>query len=91
MNNNTNANQNVYLEDRKKLTVSGVEHVDKFNENIIVIVSTNGLITIKGENLNINKLNLDDANLKIEGQIDSIVYSNKSFNSKKGLLKNMFK
>ncbi|WP_066500755.1 sporulation protein YabP [Abyssisolibacter fermentans] len=92
MNNIVNTtNQNIYLEDRKKLNITGVEHVDKFNESCIVIVTTNGVVTIKGEVLNISKLNLDDANVKIEGHIDSMVYSNKSINHKKGLLKNMFK
>lgn len=85
------SNQNVYLENREKLTMSGVEHVDKFNENNIVVETTNGVITIKGDNLNISKLSLDDSNVKVEGHIDSIVYSNKSLGNKKGFIKNMFK
>ncbi|WP_200804883.1 sporulation protein YabP [Anaerosalibacter sp. Marseille-P3206] len=84
-------NQNIYLEDRKKLTITGVEQVESFNDNIILLNTIKGGITIKGEGLNINKLNLEDGNVKIDGVINGIVYSNKEFGSKGNLLGKMFK
>ncbi len=85
--------QNVFLEDRERLSVSGVENVESFNENIIKILTVRGLLTIKGQSMNINKLNLEEENVKIEGEIDSFEYSDKSTSEsrKKGLLKKMFK
>lgn len=84
-------NQNIFLEDRKKLNITGVEQVESFNDNTIVLITVKGGITIKGENLNINKLNLDDGNVKIEGNINGIVYSNKEISRKGNLFEKMFK
>lgn len=84
-------NQNVFLEDRKKLSITGVEQVESFNDNIIILVTIKGVITIEGEKLNINKLNLDDGNVKIDGSISGIVYSSKEGNKRGNFFEKMFK
>ncbi|MBS4534688.1 sporulation protein YabP [Clostridium sp. D2Q-14] len=85
--------QNLILEDRKKLSISGVEHVENFNEEQIVLDTVEGSLMIKGESLNISKLNLEDGNVKIEGMLQSLVYSNKSTSNSKenGFLRKIFK
>ena len=70
-------NQNIIVEDRENMTVTGVEQVESFNENTIVLTTIKGGMIIKGEDLNISKLNLDDGNVKIQGKINGINYSNK--------------
>ncbi len=89
----SNRSHNVVLENRKKMSVSGVEHVTSFNPDVIVLVTVQGNMTIKGEELDIKKLNLDDGNLSIEGYISSIVYSDKEDIGSKGIgfLGKMFK
>ncbi|WP_432404966.1 sporulation protein YabP [Wukongibacter sp. M2B1] len=89
----SNRSHNVVLENRKKMSVSGVEHVTSFSPDIIILVTVQGNITIKGEELDIKKLNLDDGNLSIEGYISSIVYSDKEDIGSKGIsfLGKMFK
>lgn len=82
--NMSNRSHNMILENREKMTVSGVEHVTSFNTTLIILVTVQGNITIKGENLDIKKLNLDDGNLAIEGYINSIVYSDKEDIASKG-------
>lgn len=91
--NNLNRSQNVILENREKLSVSGVEHVNSYNENTIVLYTVKGKITIKGNSLNLNKLNLEDGNVTINGSINGIIYSERDTpNSKSGgLLGKMFK
>lgn len=84
-------NQNIYLEDRKKLSITGVNQVDSFNDNNIVLSTVKGGITIKGEELNISKLNLEDGNVKIDGEISGILYSNNLASSKGNILGRMFK
>lgn len=76
--------QNLILEDREKLNISGVEHVESFNEEQIVVDTIRGSLIIKGESLNISKLNLEDGNVKIEGMFESLIYSNKSASDSKG-------
>ena len=70
-------NQNIMVEDREKMTVTGVEQVESFNDNTIVLTTVKGGMTIKGEGLNISKLNLDDGSVKIEGKINGVNYMTK--------------
>ncbi|KXG73958.1 sporulation protein YabP [Thermotalea metallivorans] len=81
------------LENREKLSISGVEHVDSFNENTVLLETVQGVLTIKGNELNINKLNLDDGNVVVEGFFYSINYSDKDSLQNKGVgfLGKMFK
>ena len=47
------------LEDRRALTLSGVSDVDSFDEMTVIVYTDLGELTIKGENLHINRLNLE--------------------------------
>lgn len=47
------------LEDRSRLTVSGVEEVERFDENTVVLSTAQGGLEIQGEGLHIEKLSLD--------------------------------
>jgi len=66
---------NILLENREKLSITGVEHVHNYNSEQIVLDSVAGIITIKGRELDIKKLNLEDGNISIDGNIDSLIYS----------------
>ena len=61
INNSTNVVQNVILENREKLSISGVLDVLSFDDQIVILETELGLLTIKGDNLRINKLSLDTA------------------------------
>jgi sporulation protein YabP len=89
----TNIIQNVILENREKLTISGVLDVLSFDDQIVIVETDLGLLTIKGENLRINKLSLDTTEVIVEGKIFSLSYSEKSLdkNSSGGLLGKIFK
>lgn len=85
--------QNVILENRSKLTVSGVLDVLNFDEQIITIDTELGILVIKGSNLHLNKFNLESTELNVEGDIVSLIYNDKSINKKNGesLLTKIFK
>lgn len=82
--------QNILIEDRNNLTISGVEQVDSFNENTIVLSTIKGGLSIKGENLNVSKLNLDEGNVKITGTVNSLTYISKE-GAPKNLMGKIFK
>ena len=84
-------NQNLLLENRSKLTITGVEQVESFNENTIILMTVKGGITIKGEELNVGKLNLDDGNVKIDGTINGIIYNDKDSSQKGNIIGKLFK
>lgn len=64
----------VILEDRQQLAVSGVEEVESFDENTIVMYTSRGTLVIRGEGLHIEQLSLDGGDLKVEGAIDGLAY-----------------
>ena len=77
------------LEGRERLTVSGVEDVERFDENTIVMSTTAGTLVITGENLHIGKLSLDGGELHVDGQIDALSYEDQSY-GRSGLLHRLF-
>jgi sporulation protein YabP len=64
----------VILEDRSALSVSGVEEVESFDENSILMSTAQGTLVVRGEGLHIEKLSLDGGDLKVEGSIDALSY-----------------
>lgn len=62
------------LEERGSLTVSGVEEVESFDENTIVMGTAQGLLIVRGEELHIEKLSLDGGDLRVHGTVDSLTY-----------------
>ncbi len=69
---------NCILEDRKNLSVSGVNNVGSFDEETIVAITDKGELTVKGEGLHITKLSLEVGELQIEGKIDLLQYADVS-------------
>ena len=67
--------QNIILENRRKLSVSGVEEVISFDDKLIVLKTTLGNLTVKGEDLHINRLNVESGDVMIDGIADSLTYS----------------
>lgn len=84
--------QNLFVENREKLTISGVTDVISFDETTITLNTELGGLVLKGTGLHINKLNVEDGNLSIEGYITSCTYTDKSDNKKTGsFFSNIFK
>jgi len=82
---------NFLLENREKMSLSGVVDVDIFNPDMVVVQTEMGMLTIKGIDLHINKLNLESSELCLEGEINSCIYSEKTGNTGGGILSKIFK
>lgn len=82
---------NLILEDRSRLSITGVTDVDTFDESKIILFTREDTMEIEGYDLHINKLNTDNGELIIEGEIVSIVYTGRDAKNKKGLFGRMFK
>lgn len=76
---------------REKINVSGVEDVDSFDDDKIIAYTTEGLMTIKGAQLRINRLSVESGELEIEGEVDSIEYADGHKSDKGGLLSKIFR
>ena len=85
------AAHHIIVEERERLSVSGVEEVERFDENTIVMTTVRGTLVIQGENLHIEKLSLDGGHLKVEGVIDALSYEDSGRSSSGGLLSRLFR
>lgn len=83
--------QNILIEDRNKVTITGVEQVESFNDNTIILRTVKGGMVIKGEELNVGKLNLDDGNIKVDGIINGINYVEKDYTQKGNIIGKIFR
>lgn len=62
------------LTGRERLTVTGVEDVERFDETGIIMSTAAGTLIVTGEELHIGKLSLDGGELHVDGRIDSVAY-----------------
>ena len=76
--------QNIYLENREKLNISGVKDVLSFDDQMVILETELGLLTIKGDNLRIQKLSIDTLDVSIQGTINTLIYSDHSTEKKGG-------
>ena len=62
------------MENRSKLSLSGVEDVSGFDENLIVLSTAVGALNIRGEQLHIERIDLDAGQLEVRGKIGELSY-----------------
>ena len=83
---------NITLENRKKMILTGVEEVISFDDEKILLNTKLGALTIKGQNLKMNKLDVQNGDVMINGEIYYIVYSGKEIKKEKeGIFARLFK
>ena len=63
------------LSNRRTGTISGVTDVISFDIAEILLETEQGMLTIKGADLHVNRLTLEKGEIDIEGRIDSLTYS----------------
>ena len=78
----------ISMEDRARLNVTGVEDVESFDENVIVMNTSRGDLIVRGSGLHIEKINLEVGELRVEGLISDLSYEEKS--SSGGFLSRLF-
>lgn len=85
--------QNLILENRGKLSISGVLDVLSFDDQVVILETELGLLTVKGENIRINKLSIDTSEVIVEGEISFLSYSDKELEKQKsgGFMSKIFK
>ena len=84
--------QNIVIQNREKTIVTGVEDILSFDDELVIMQTNLGMLTIKGQELKMNKLNLDNSELIIEGKTCAIAYSDAvDGNKKQGFMSKLFK
>ncbi len=68
------SSQNVIIESRKRLEMSGIKDVISFDDETILLDSVMGRITVKGEELHIESFNTSSGDLSASGTVHAVVY-----------------
>ena len=84
---NTNSREKLVIEARKLLSLSGVETVDGFNEQMLKLTVNGTKMQILGENIKINSFNKANGNLCAQGNFLEIKY----YHKKQPIMKRIFK
>ena len=88
----TNTIHQLSLVNREKLTLDGVTNVGSYDPTELLLETAAGVLVIKGENLHLIQLNLDQGKIGLTGVVNSLTYTNESLSQKsKGLLGKIFK
>lgn len=88
-----NKSHRLEMINRKNLSLTGINDVISFDMNEVLLESTQGMLLIKGNDLKVSRIQLENGEADVEGEVESLVYSEVSSYAKKGqsLLKRMFK
>lgn len=62
------------LDERKKLTMSGVTEVVSFDEESVVLKTCLGTLLIQGQQLQLKQLTIDGGQVAVEGHIGALSY-----------------
>ena len=62
------------LEGREKMSITGVDDVSGFDENTIVLTTSQGDLNIHGQGLHIDRIDLDAGDLELRGKIQELSY-----------------
>ena len=62
------------LDERKKLTMTGVTDVVTFDETAVVLKTVLGTLEIQGQNLQLKTLSLDGGQVAVDGHISAFYY-----------------
>lgn len=84
--------QEVKMHNRKLLEITGAVNVESFDTEEFLLETELGFLTIKGQNLHIKHLSLEQGIVVIEGLVHSLAYLDGAASGKsKGLFGKLFK
>ena len=62
------------LQERKSLTMTGVAEVISFDESLVVLNTSLGVLTVQGQELKLKTLSLEGGQVAVDGQISALIY-----------------
>ena len=87
----TSLNHSVTINERKNIIITGVKKIENFDEEEFFMETSMGNLTLRGEGLEIIKLDTYQGNVSIKGKANSITYSDGTHEKESGLFSKLFK
>lgn len=86
-----NKAHSITLEGRNRMTLTGVSDVPSFCEQTIVAETSDGSLTVIGEELHISRLHLGEGIVQIEGRVSAMEYADRPSAKGKGVFGRLLK
>jgi len=68
---------------RKVLTLTGVKDVVSFDAKEVILETVQGVLLLRGDELNVTRLLVEKGEVDLDGRIDSLVYTERRKDSKR--------
>ena len=78
MSEKVNAPHSIIIEQREKISISGITEVVGFDDETVLLKTVMGTLTIKGERLHIGSFSTGSGDIDIDGKIIALGYSDDS-------------
>ena len=87
------SSHSISITERKNINLTGVKKIDSFDDTEFLMDTIMGYIIIKGEELEIVKLDTFQGNVTIKGKINSLTYTenNNKKTKEENILSKLFK
>lgn len=72
----TSGAHHFYLDDRRKGSLTGIQKVESFDDELVALVTTQGKLIIKGKDLHVIRVDVAKGELEFSGTVDSTCYQN---------------
>ena len=64
----------VVMEGRRRLSVTGVEEVESFDENAVILHTSRGILIVRGRELHLRQLTTGGGQVSVDGTVDALVF-----------------
>src|SRR5690625_1393132 len=83
---------NIQINNRKEIEINGVKDIDSFDNEEFLIETVMGYLIIRGQNLQLKNLNVDEGLVQIKGKLYEMTYvDDQQTGRAKGLFSKLFK
>ena len=87
----TNLSHSFSVSERKNIIITGVVKIDNFDKEEFLLETVQGFMHIRGENLEVVKLDTYQGNITIKGKIDAIEYMDEVNKKETSFFNRLFK
>lgn len=88
----TKKDHNIKIDNRREVEISGIKEIDSFDSEEFLIETTLGYLLVRGANLQLVNLNVEEGFVHIKGKIYELLYVDEQYEEKaKGLFSKLFK
>ncbi|RSL29036.1 sporulation protein YabP [Salibacterium salarium] len=81
----------VVMKGRKNLEITGVKEVESFDNEEFLLETSMGFLSVRGHELHIKNLDVNDGIISIEGKVDDLVYVDQAQGKTKSFFGKLFK